>query len=229
MSFRFIADHADEWPVAWMCEALEVSASGYYAWAARPDSPIEQWWQELVEAIEEVHAEVKGRYGSPRMAAELNARGVGPHPVPAERGDEAPESRKVPVHPRLRAVLAALPSTHRPCLLCAAPSRKYPAGDRHISVKRLNEQFTRLVGRLGMPVGRNAGFVIHSLRHFFETHCVNAGIPQRVIDTWLGHRSDKSMAAVYYRLRDEEAQAFVGKVPFGTGEPAAGAGITEVG
>ena len=58
-----------------MCEALEVSASGYYAWASRPDSPTEQWRRELVGAIEEVHAEVKHRYGSPRMTAELNARG----------------------------------------------------------------------------------------------------------------------------------------------------------
>jgi transposase InsO family protein len=58
-----------------MCEALEVSASGYYAWAARPDSPTQQWRQELVGAIEEVHAEVKQRYGSPRMTAELKARG----------------------------------------------------------------------------------------------------------------------------------------------------------
>ena len=58
-----------------MCEALEVSASGYYAWAARPDSPTDQWRQELVGAIEEIHAEVKHRYGSPRMTAELNARG----------------------------------------------------------------------------------------------------------------------------------------------------------
>lgn len=60
-------------------------------------------------------------------------------------------------------------------------------------MKRLNEQFTRLVVRLGMPAGRDAGFVVHSLRHFFETLTVNAGIPQRVIDAWLGHRSDKSM------------------------------------
>ena len=75
MTFRFIADHAGEWPVAWMCEALEVSASGYYAWATRPDSPTERWRQELVGVIEEVHADVKGRYGSPRMAAELIARG----------------------------------------------------------------------------------------------------------------------------------------------------------
>ena len=58
-----------------MCEALEVSASGYYAWAARPDSPTETWRQELLGVIEAIHAEVKQRYGSPRMTAELNARG----------------------------------------------------------------------------------------------------------------------------------------------------------
>jgi transposase InsO family protein len=62
-------------PVVWMCEALEVSASGYYAWASRPDSPTEAWRQNLVGAIEQVHAEVQQRYGSPRMTAELNARG----------------------------------------------------------------------------------------------------------------------------------------------------------
>jgi transposase InsO family protein len=58
-----------------MCEALEVSASGYYVWAGRPDSPTETWRQEVIGAIEEIHAEVKRRYGSPRMAAELTARG----------------------------------------------------------------------------------------------------------------------------------------------------------
>lgn len=75
MTFAFIADNAARWPVTWMCEALEVSASGYYAWAARSDSPTEEWRQGLVGAIEEVHAEMKQRYGSPRMTAELNARG----------------------------------------------------------------------------------------------------------------------------------------------------------
>ena len=75
MTFRFIADHADEWPVTWLCEALEVSASGYYAWASRADSPTAEWRQELVGAIEDVHAEIRQRYGSPRMTAELKARG----------------------------------------------------------------------------------------------------------------------------------------------------------
>ena len=75
MSFRFIADHRGVWPVAWMCAALEVSESGYYAWVGRTPSEGEKRRGELVAAIRSIHAEVKGRYGSPRMAAELNARG----------------------------------------------------------------------------------------------------------------------------------------------------------
>ena len=75
MTFQFIADNADEQPVAGMCETLEVSASGYYAWATRADSPTRQWRDELLGAIEEIHADVKHRYGSPRVHAELNARG----------------------------------------------------------------------------------------------------------------------------------------------------------
>jgi putative transposase len=54
---------------------MGVSESGYHAWAARETSAAELRRGELLAAIEEVHAEVKGRYGSPRMAAELNARG----------------------------------------------------------------------------------------------------------------------------------------------------------
>jgi transposase InsO family protein len=58
-----------------MCDALEVSESGYYCWASRSASQAEQRRERLLAAIKEVHAEFKGRYGSPRMAPELNARG----------------------------------------------------------------------------------------------------------------------------------------------------------
>jgi putative transposase len=58
-----------------MCEALDVSESGYYAWAARAPSRAERRRGALVAAIRVIHAEVRGRYGSPRMTAELKARG----------------------------------------------------------------------------------------------------------------------------------------------------------
>ena len=133
-------------------------------------------------------------------------------------------SRKVPIHPRLRPTLERLPRHKRPWLFTAPPSNRYPAGDHHINTKRLNEYLVALLKKLNIRSGREDGYTTHSLRHSFETICVNAGIPQRVIDTWLGHASDRSMASVYYRLSDEDSQRFMLQVPFGTGKPAADAG-----
>jgi putative transposase len=58
-----------------MCHALGVSRSGYYAWLSRTPSAAEVRREELTEEITTIHAEVKGRYGSPRIHAELVARG----------------------------------------------------------------------------------------------------------------------------------------------------------
>lgn len=137
-------------------------------------------------------------------------------------------SRKVPIHPRLRDLLTTMPKAKRPWYFTAGASSRYPTGDHWINPKRLNEDFIELITKLKLPASRKEnGFTIHSLRHFLETFCVNTGIPQRVIDTWLGHRSDQSMAAVYYKLSDADSQAFMERVPFGTGTPAANAGNME--
>lgn len=133
-------------------------------------------------------------------------------------------SRKIPLHPRLRAILAALPRSQGPWFFTAEPSRKYPAGGHWISTKRLNDRFLRLLEGLKIPAGRDSGFTIHSLRHFFETFTINSGVPQRVVDAWQGHRSDRSMAAVYYSLSDADSQTFMNKVPFGAGAPTANVG-----
>lgn len=135
-------------------------------------------------------------------------------------------SRKVPIHPALRPYLTAVRRGAGEWFFTAEPSKKYPAGGHWINTKHLNEDFQRLLKRLKMPSGlKNGGFVIHSLRHSFEAICVNAGIPQRVVDTWMGHQSDRSMASVYYKLGDKESQEFMQKVPFGPTRSAGDAGI----
>jgi putative transposase len=75
MIFRFIEEHRDSWPVCLMCETLEVSTAGYYAWRQRPVSPNQQRRDSLLVEIRAVHVEFKRRYGSPRIHAELVARG----------------------------------------------------------------------------------------------------------------------------------------------------------
>ena len=71
MTFRFIEDHRSHWPVRLLCETLEVSTAGYYAWRQRPTSAQQQRRDALVVEIRAIHAEVKARYGSPRIHAEL--------------------------------------------------------------------------------------------------------------------------------------------------------------
>ena len=57
-----------------MCQVLQVSASGYCYWLKNPASLRERREQELVEQIKQVHEQSKHRYGSPRVAAELQQR-----------------------------------------------------------------------------------------------------------------------------------------------------------
>lgn len=124
---------------------------------------------------------------------------------------------KVPIHPRLRRMLEKLPRASKCRAFTSAATTDISQSDRPINPKQLNAAFQRIAKRLEMPTGRERGFTLHSLRGFFETFCVNSGIPQRVIDTWLGHRSDRSMASVYYCLSDKDSQEFMKQVPFGSG------------
>lgn len=75
MTFRFIDQHKDKWPVHLLCDTLAVSPAGYYAWRQRFPSARQQRHDALVVEIRTIHAEVKARYGSPRIHAELVARG----------------------------------------------------------------------------------------------------------------------------------------------------------
>jgi transposase InsO family protein len=75
MRFCFIEDHRAEYPVRVMCSVLEVSRAGYYAWRTRPESRRCLANRDLLAAIRRVHHDVRGRYGSPRIHAELNAEG----------------------------------------------------------------------------------------------------------------------------------------------------------
>jgi putative transposase len=77
MRFRFIQDRRADYPVRIMCGVLGVSPAGYYAWRSRPESERSSANRDLVDEIKRVHRNTSGRYGSPRIRAELKAQGHG--------------------------------------------------------------------------------------------------------------------------------------------------------
>jgi transposase InsO family protein len=77
MRFRFIEDRRTDYPVRILCDVLEVSPAGYYAWRSRPESPRSVANRELVDDIKRVHRDKNGRYGSPRIHVELKELGHG--------------------------------------------------------------------------------------------------------------------------------------------------------
>ncbi len=76
MRYACIDRCRDLYPIRLMCRLLDVAASGYYAWRRRPEPQRVQRNRELLEKIRSIHAASKGVYGSPRVDAELLAKGV---------------------------------------------------------------------------------------------------------------------------------------------------------
>ncbi len=75
MKYRFIEENRSGFVVEKMCLALKVSKSGYYAWKGRGKSRRELENEELDQVIRKAHRRSRERYGSPRIAKELEARG----------------------------------------------------------------------------------------------------------------------------------------------------------
>lgn len=73
--FQVIAAEEANFPVIMMCEILEVSRSGYYAWKVREPSARSQENTALAQEVAEIHAASRKTYGSPRIRSELRERG----------------------------------------------------------------------------------------------------------------------------------------------------------
>ena len=83
MKYAWVAKNKAAWPITMTCEALGVSASGYFEHQRRgksggPSKPggARLSNEALLAHIRAIHAEVKGEYGWPRLWKELLAHGI---------------------------------------------------------------------------------------------------------------------------------------------------------
>ncbi len=76
MKYRFIDHYRSQFGVQKMCRLLVVSRSGFYRWSQGAESKRAVENRLLLDNIWRVHETVRGRYGSPRITAELNDQGL---------------------------------------------------------------------------------------------------------------------------------------------------------
>ena len=75
MKYAFIQQQQSIYPVQVLCQALQVSRSGYYDWVRHTPSARQLANMALLEKIKAVHTKSKQRYGSPRVHAVLRRAG----------------------------------------------------------------------------------------------------------------------------------------------------------
>jgi putative transposase len=74
--YACIARHLGEYDVRLMCDVLDVSPSGFYAWRKRPPSERALADERLLLNIRIAHGESGGTYGAPRVHRELQDEGL---------------------------------------------------------------------------------------------------------------------------------------------------------
>lgn len=77
--YAFISDQVTEFPVETLCQVCGVSRSAYYDWVAAEaagSSPAEEDDAAVLERIRRVHKASRGRYGEPRVTAQLAREGT---------------------------------------------------------------------------------------------------------------------------------------------------------
>ena len=73
MRYLFIKENRSLFPVTKVCQALDISPSGYYRWCKNPLSIRSIHNERLKERIHELYSEHNGMAGSPMITADLRA------------------------------------------------------------------------------------------------------------------------------------------------------------
>ena len=77
MKYAFVRAHHPEFRVKRMCEALQISRSGYYDWHSRAECERRRRDQVLLDEIRKIHHDSKEAYGAIKTWKTLRQAGVG--------------------------------------------------------------------------------------------------------------------------------------------------------
>ncbi len=138
MRFAFVAKHRSIWPVAWLCEALDVSRSGFHAWLNR--SRASGLWKTRPAAVMRQSFMASDRtYGARRVWHDVLAEGFNLWPSPDRAPDaqechagEAPQALSATRYRRAAWSAAIAPNVLDRQFHAPAPNRKWIADFTYI-------------------------------------------------------------------------------------------------
>ena len=133
MKFGFVAKHRGIWPVEWLCEALGVSRSGFYAWSTRPVCARARTDAVLSAAVRSSFLLSDRTYGARRVLPDVRAAGhrCGRHRIERLMKAQAlrarPKRRALPPDTGERSVHAIAPNVLERQFTATGPNQKWVA------------------------------------------------------------------------------------------------------
>ena len=110
--------------------------------------------------------------------------------------------RRIPLHPELRDILAALPRKFDR-VYTAPPSARYPKGDCPLNERTLIQSLKDLCEKCGFENPRH--YKLHTFRHAFASMCARNNVSYKYALTWMGHSSSEILD-LYYTMFDQTAE-----------------------
>ena len=138
MRFAFVAKHRGIWPMAWLCEALDVSKSGFHDWLNRSPSKHSCIDEDLMTVIRRSFHDSDRTYGARRVWRDVLAEGLscGLHRVERLMHKTAlkarPRRRKLPSDTGLRVIHAIAPNILDRQFHATQPNHKWIADFTYI-------------------------------------------------------------------------------------------------
>jgi putative transposase len=176
MRFGFIARHRSIWPVAWLCDALDVSRSGFHAWLTRSPSRRSRD-DEVVGAKVYVSFKASDRtYGARRVWRDVLAEGVscGLHKIERLMRSQAlrarPRRRGLPKDEGVRLASVIAPNVLDRQFTATRPNQRWIADFTYVwtaegwlYVAAVIDLFSRRVVGWSMKAEMTAGLVTNAL------------------------------------------------------------------
>jgi putative transposase len=176
MKFGFIAKHRSVWPVAWLCEALGVSRSGFHAWLKRSRCARSREDDAIMPAVRASFVASDRTYGARRIWRDVLEAGFscGLHKIERLMRAQAlrarPRRRALPRDDGERSASAIAPNVLDRQFTAEQPNRKWIADFTYVwtaegwlYVAAVIDLFSRRVVGWSMKAEMNAQLVTDAL------------------------------------------------------------------